>query len=508
MSNVSADNARIARNTAYLYVRMFVTMIVSLYTSRIVLKVLGASDYGLYSVVGGIVFVFSVISDTLTLGTERFLNYAMGENDFLKLQKTFSISLTINIVASLIILLLAETLGLWFLNYKINIPPGRETAAFWVYQFSVVMFIVNLIQIPFNGSIIAHEQMNVFAIMSIFDAVMKLLIVILLQFLVYDKLILYSALMLMIGLISMLIYNIYCHRNYAECRWRLMWDRKLAAQILTYSGWNMFGSGVSFATGQGINILLNIFCGTVVNAARAISVTVSWFVGKFAINVQTAVNPQLIKMYAAGEYDKMYRLTVNSCRVNAYIFLSVAIPLAIEMEYVLRLWLGEYPENTAIFSRIALVQMFLYVLDRPLIVHINAAGKMKMPNLTDGIALLMALPISYLVLKLGYGPVAVCWVNALIWLCDNFFSVYWPNKYTGIPVKMVLKEVYANVFIGGTIMFLVPYIVSHTMADGLLQFLVVGLVSVVTSFSVVYLWGMTKGMRKVFLEKIHVSKSS
>lgn len=508
MSNVSEDNARIARNTAYLYIRMFVTMIVSLYTSRIVLKVLGASDYGLYSVVGGIVFVFSVISDTLTLGTERFLNYAMGENDFQKLKETFSITLTIHIVASLVLLLLAETLGLWFLNSKINIPLGRETAAFWVYQFSVVLFIVNLIQIPFNACIVAHEQMNVYAVMSIFDAVMKLLIVILIQFLVYDKLILYSALMFVIGLISILIYNIYCLRHYSECRWHLMWNRKQAAQILTYSGWNVFGSSVSFATGQGINILLNIFCGTVVNAAKAISATVGSFVSRFAINVQTAVNPQLIKLYAAGEYERMYRLTVNSCRVNAYIFLSVAIPLAIEMEFALRLWLGEYPEYTAIFSRIALVQMFLYVIDRPLIVHINAAGKMKMPNLTDSVALMMALPISYVVLKLGYGPVAVCWVSALIWICDNFFCVYWPHKYTGIPVKMVLKEVYANVFIGGTIMFLVPFIVSHTMTDGLVRFFVVGLVSVVTSFSVIYLWGMSKGMRKMFLEKIHVSKTS
>lgn len=483
---------------------MFATMLVALYTSRVVLRVLGASDYGLYSVVGGIVTMFSMFSGTLSLGTQRFLNIAMGENDFLKLKKVFSIAFGLHVYTALIVFVLAETVGLWFLYTQMNIPDNRMTAALWVYQFSIIAFIASLIQIPFNSSIIAHEAFNIYAYMSIYDVVMKLLVVYLLTISTIDKLIFYALLVMLVNISSMLIYNFYCQRHYSECRWKINWEKGLAMQILNYSEWNIFGSSVGFATGQGVNILLNIFCGTIVNAARAISVTVSTYLTQFVNNFQTAVNPQLIKMYAAKEYEQMYRLTINSCRINAYFFLLMAIPLGIEIKFVLQIWLGEYPPLTDLFVQIILIQSFLNCINRPLITHIHASGKMKMPNLTDGIGLLLILPISYIILKLGYGPIPVLWANSLIWIVDIFFSIYWPNRYTGIPIKLVLKQVFGNVILGASLMLLIPYIASTFMQEGLIRFFVVCGVSVATSLIVIYFWGMTPGMKDLLKSKLHI----
>lgn len=505
-NNISTDNKRIAKNTAYLYVRMFVTMIVALYTSRIVLRILGASDFGLYNVVGGVITMFSMFSGTLASGTQRFLTFAMGESNFAKLQTTFSLALGLHVVVSLILFVLAQTIGLWFLNTQMNIPEGRGIAAFWVYQFSIVAFIVSIIQIPFMSCIIAHERMGMYAYMSIYDVVMKLLVVIILQFLSYDKLILYAFMILIIDLTSMLIYNFYCRKNFNECTWKIRWDKQLAIKIISFSGWNIFGSSVGFANGQGINILLNIFCGTVVNAARGISVIICNFVSQFVNNFQTAVNPQLIKLFAAKEYEKMYRLTVNSCRINGYLFLMIAIPAGIEIKFLLKLWLGEYPQYTEAFVQIILLQALLNTLDRPLITHIHASGKVKMPNLTGGIVLLMVLPISYILLKLGYSPIVVAWANSLIWIGDNINAIYWPHKYTGIPVKLILIQIYGNIFFGGLIMLLIPYLVSTTMKEGLARFLIVGFVSAFTSVVVFYFWGMTSGMKDLVLSKLHVKK--
>lgn len=506
MSTTEDNNKRIAKNTAYLYIRMFVTMIVALYTSRVILRVLGASDYGLYSVVGGIVTMFSMISGTLASGTQRFLTYAMGENDFLKMKTTFSIALGLHFFVSIIVLVLAETIGLWFLNTQMSIPEGREVAAFWVYQFSIVAFIVNLIQVPFMSCIIAHERMNMYAYMSIYDTVMKLFVVLLLQYIETDKLILYAALILFVNLTSVLIYNLYCRHYFKECTWKVLWEKQLARQIISYSGWNIFGSATGFANGQGVNILLNIFCGTVVNAARGITMTVNTFVTQFVSNFQTAVNPQLVKLFAAKEYDKMYRLTVNSCRINGYLFLLLAIPAGIEIRFLLSLWLSDYPMYTESFIQIIFIQSLLFSLDRPLITHIHASGKVKWPNLTGGLALLLVLPISYVLLKLGYSPISVAWANSLIWIFDTINSIYWPHKYTGIPYKLILKDIYGNVFLGGAVMLLVPYFISTTMEEGFLRFLIVGVVSLITSFTVIYYWGMTPGMKSLLLSKFKFIK--
>jgi O-antigen/teichoic acid export membrane protein len=487
-------------------------MIVTFYATRVVLRVLGASDFGLYNVVGGIVSMFSMFGTTLTAGTQRFMNFALGENDIPKLKQTFSIALCLHIVIIILLLIIAETFGLWFLQTQMNIPDGRATAAFWVYQFSVVALMLNLFQVPFSSCLIAHEEMNMYAYMSIYDAVMKLLIVFLIQWITFDKLILYAAFIFLVLVSSTFIYIIYCRHRFEECSFRLLWNKKLAKQIIEYSGWNIFGTSLSFFTGQGINIVLNIFCGTIINAARGLAMTVNTAIVQFCSNFQVAVNPQIVKNYAAKEYHQMYNLMVNNARIVEYLYLFVAIPAFLEIEFALDLWLGigAYPEITPTFLRIILIQSAFQVVNRPMVTAVHASGRLKWPNLTAGISLMMMLPVSYLILKLGGSATMVFIVCAFMWTFDNIWDIYWPHKYTGIPVKMILGKIYLNIFIGIIPMFLIPFAVSRivTFSNQIVEFFVVCGVSVIVSSVVIYFWGLTPGMRTLVNSKLHLNKSS
>lgn len=504
-STETSNNNRIAKNTIYLYIRTFFTMIVALYTSRIVLQVLGDSDYGLYNVIGGVLTMFSMFSGALMVGTQRFLTFALGEKDFEKLQRVFSMALGLHIAMAVFLLVLAETLGLWFFYEYLKIPDGRMTAALWVYQFTILGFLINLIQLPFQACLIAHEKMSMYAYMGVYDVVMKLMLVIMLQYVTFDKLILYAALVFFVNFTSAVIYNFYSRRQFSECKFRIVWDGNLAREFASYSGWNLIGGSFGFFTNQGINILLNIFCGTVVNAARGLSMTVNSFVTSFVNNFQTATTPQIIKMFAAKEYDGLYRLVINNCRMAEYLFLLVAIPLFIEVDFVLTLWLGEYPAYTGIFIQIILIQSAESSVNYPIGILIHASGRMKRPSIWAGIVILI-FPVSYLLLKWGYSPVAVYIASAIIWFYLNVCNLYFAHKYTKISIKRVLKEVYVNIVIGGIIMFLPPFILSRQMEEGWLRFIAIGSVSFFISVLVIYVWGMTPGMRLMVLKKMHMKK--
>lgn len=503
MSNISENNKRIAKNTIYLYIRMFITMFIALYTSRIVLRVLGTSDFGLYNVVGGIVTMFTMFSGTMVSGTQRFLTFAIGENNKIKLKETFSIALGLHLMVAIALIALAETIGIWFLYTQMNIPEGRMYAAFWVYQFSVLAFIISIMQIPFMSSIIAHENMNVFALMSIYDVLMKLLIVFLIQYITFDKLILYAALIVGVNISTTLIYNIYCRIKYEECSLRLIWNKKLAVEMLSFNGWNIIGSATGFVSGQGLNILLNIFCGTVVNASKAISSVVNTYVTGFVTNFQTAANPQIVKIYASHEYENLYRLIINNCRMSGYLFLIIAIPASIEIRQVLIAWLGKYPPYTEIFVQLIFLQSLPYSIDRPLVTLISATGNVKWYNLTAGLWIIMIFPVSYFLLKLGFSPVAPCLVCAIMWMVDLYWTAYWANKYAHIPFKLMVTKIFGNLFIGGGIMFAIPFAVSLLLEEGWIRFFIVCSVSLITSCLVLYFWGMTPGMKNVILTKLN-----
>ena len=501
-TSVSENNKRIAKNTIYLYVRMFITMAIGIYASRIVLKVLGASDYGLYNVVGGVVSMFAMISAALQVGTQRFLNFAMGENDPVKLKKTFSISLGLYVMIGIFIFIIGETIGLWFILNYLNVPDGRMTAVIWVYQFSLVSFIANLIQIPFQSCIIAHENMSIYAFMSIYDAIMKLLMIVLIQFLDDDKLILYATLIFAVQLSSIIIYNVYCRHKYEECTFKILYEKKLAKEIVSYSGWNLLGGGAVVLTNGGLNILLNIFCGSVINAARGIAITVNTYIVSFINNFQTAANPQIVKLYASKELDRFYKLLINNSRISVYLYLLVAIPAWIEIGGVLKIWLGEYPAYTEDFVRIILIQSLFSTLNQPIQMSIHASGQMKWINIVNSLVLSMSFPLSFIALKFGYSPISVFIINGICFVGSNVVCLFFSHKYTGLSIGSIIKEVYLNVAIGSIIMFSVPYVLHSHLTRQWQSFWVVCIVSVITSCLVVYFWGMTKGMRIMLMEKI------
>lgn len=503
MQNVS-DNNRIAKNTIMLYFRMLLTLLVGLYTARVVLKTLGASDYGLYNVVGGIVTLFMFVNVTLSTGTLRFLTFALGQGDTQKLRHIFSTVSYLHFFLMIIILIISEVVGLWLLYNKMQIPEGRMDAAFWVLQFSVFASLVAVIQVPFMSSIMAHEKMNIYAWVSIYDAVMKLLIVFLIQVVNSDKLILYAFLLLLVHVSTSLIYIYYCRIKYEECRLFKGFDKKIFKDIASFSGWNVFGVCAVTMQAQGVNILLNMFFGTIVNAARGIAVQVNGIIIQFVGNFQAAVNPQIVKLYASGQKDKMISLVIENSKIAAYLLLLIAVPLFIELEFVLKLWLGEYPYYTPIFLRIIIVQSLIQTISRPLVMAVHAVGKMKEVSLTSGLGLLLILPITYLLLKLGFDIVIVFIVNVIPWLLETLFDLYYENKFIGFPVWGFYRRVYGIVFPLAIIVFMIPYVVHIFLPfQGWGRFMIVCFVSVVTSVIVIYYLGLSKYLRGVVLDKVN-----
>ena len=501
--NPTSSNKRIAQNTLYMYFRMLITMAVGLYASRVVLATLGASDYGLYNVVGGIVVVLASINGTLATGTQRFLSFALGENDDNKLKSVFSTAVLLHLLFAVLFLILAETAGLWFLNAKMNIPEGRDTAAFWVYQFSILTTIISIIQVPYMSAIIAHEKMSVYAYMSIYDAVAKLLVVYLIQVAAYDKLIFYAALICAVGATSALMYNLYCRFKFSECKLHPKMNKDIFKEMATFSGWNIFGCVAVPLQTQGLNILLNIFFSTIVNAARGIAVQINNIILQFVNNFQTAVNPQIVKLYAAGQKEEMIHLVINNSKFAGFLYLLIAVPLFVEIEFVLDIWLVEYPEYTIPFVRIILIQSLIQTLTRPVVMVVHAVGKMKGPNLTAGIALLLAVPMTYVLLKLGLDPVSVFVINLIPWLLETFFELYYENKYIGFPIWGFYKNVYLVVFPIALIIGAVPYLAHMFLPlEGWGRFLIVCTISVITSGVVIFYLGLSKHLREMVVDKV------
>ncbi len=500
MQDTSVDNKRIAKNTLMLYFRMLLTLAVGLYAARIILQTLGASDYGLYNVVGGIVSMFTFINGTLATGTQRFLTFALGEDDSQKLRSVFSTASYLHFVFAFIVFIISEVVGLWLLYHEMQIPEGRMNAASWVFQFSMIAAMVAIIQVPYMSSLIAHEKMDIYAWVSIYDAVMKLLIIYLIQVVDTDKLILYAFLFLLVHLSTAFIFIVYCRRMYVECRMFGDFNKETFREIASFSGWNIFGCGAVALQGQGVNILLNMFFGTIINAARGIAFQVNGIILQFVNNFQTAVNPQIVKLYASGQKDKMIHLVINNSKMAAYLFLLIAVPIFIELEFVLSIWLGDYPDYTPVFLRIIIIQSLVQTITRPVVMAIHAVGKMKAVNLTSGTALLLILPVTYILLRLGFSPVTVFWVNVIPWFVELFFELYWLNKYIGFPFWDFYRRVYAIVFPLTMLMYAVPYFTKKILElDGWHSLIVTCVVSTISTFLIVCYMGISKSLRlKIF----------
>lgn len=501
---VSQNNKRLAKNTLFLYVRMIFLMCISLYTSRVILKALGVSDYGLYNVVGGFVTMFGFLNSTLSSSTQRFLNVELGKGNLEKVKKVFSTALLLHVILALIVLFLAETLGLWYVCNILIVEPGREFAAICVYQFSVIAICIQIVQLPFMSTIIAHEKMDIYAYLSIFEGLARLSAILAIQYISGDKLIFYGLFILIVQLLVALIYNAYCHFRFEEARYSIKSEKQLFKEMLGFSGWNVFGNLASVCNSQGINLLLNAFFGTALNAARGIAFQIYSLDNKLISNFQIAVKPQVIKYYANGQLKEMTDLVFNAAKYSALLVSLVNIPIIIEIRPLLHLWLGDYPNYTPIFVRIILLRSIIVSMTGNIIMVVHASGYLKNVGITAGLIQLTVLPISYVFLMNGYSATVPFIINILGALGEAFFELYWMNYYIKFPIVSFYKNVYGRVFLLSLLMFSLPYLVHVLMSDcnEYVRMVTVGVISVLFSLTIIYFGGLTKTMRKEFDNRI------
>ena len=399
MQDTTSNNKRIAKNTIMLYIRMFISMLVGLYTSRVVLATLGVEDYGIYGVVGGVVGMMGFLNASMSGATSRFLTFELGRGDKDRLAKTFSSALIVHIGIAIVVLILAETVGLWFLCNKLNIPAERMQAAHWVYQLSILSAMFGITQVPYNAAIIAHEKMDVYAYVEILNVSLKLLIVYLLCIGNFDKLILYASLMLAVSILIMMVYRIYAIRQFPEAHFHWIWDKTYLRPLLSFSGWDLYGNACVIARQQGTNFLINIFYGVVFNAASGIATTVQGTISGLAFNIILAFRPQIIKQYAKGNVEDMSKLVGNAVCFTTILFGCMSIPLLLETHYIMKAWLGTIPDKSVIFCQILLIASFLGLLNNIWNTCIHATGKIKEISIFSGTFFLISLPIIYVVFQ-------------------------------------------------------------------------------------------------------------
>lgn len=490
---MGSSNNRIAKNTAYLYLRMLLSLGVSLYTSRIVLEVLGASDYGLYNVVGGVVTMLAFINGAMSSGTSRFITYELGRGDKKKLAEIFNVSLVCHILLALIIFVLAETIGLWFVNTQLVFPPDRLMAVNVVYQASIIAAMFQFTQIPYTADIIAHENMSVYAYVSIIEVTLKLAAILFLKFInTPDGLITYAILILIIQILIMSIYRGYCRIRYEESKWLFVKDKRAYKDIFTFAGWDVIGGLCIVTQGQGLNILLNIFFGPVVNAARAIAYQIQGAFTQFTNNFTTALNPAIVKDYAQQNKIDLIKLVNFGSLFSYYLLLFLVLPITFKMNYVLSLWLKDYPENTIEFSLIILASMMVRAFARPVVMAVHATGNIKNLNLVCGVVGLLLLPVAWITLALGAGVLSVFWAILIFSIVGNALEIYiLKMNLPEFSIMQHINVVYIRGAVVSILSIILVYFFSTLCGDNLIGFIVYYIISMIAVAIILYYAGLS-----------------
>ena len=503
MAEVSDNNnTRIAKNTIFLYFRMILLMAVTLYTSRIVLATLGIEDYGVYNVVGGFIGMLAFLNGAMSGCTQRFITVALGKGDETELKKVFSTCIITHAMIALLILILAETIGLWFVLNKLVIPADRMTAAMVVYQCSIATSMALVMSFPYNADIIAHERMSAFAYISIYEAFANLGIVYLLSIGNVDKLALYAILLLVVKISVILLYRFYCKRHFKETAFSILFDKKLFREMLSFTGWNLWGGLAGTLMGQGINILLNIFFGPAINAARGVAVQVQSAVHMFATNFQMALNPQLMKSYAAGEMQRMHMLLFRSAKFTFMLLLCLILPICLEIDYILGLWLKEVPEYANNFVVIMLVIVMIDSISNPFMTASAATGKVKVYQLVVGAILLLIVPVAYVALKLGGEPYTVFLVHLFIGLCAFVARLLIVRNLINMSVReYLIKALLPCLWIALPAVAL-SIMIKTFLPDGLLWAIVIAALSALFVLVLSYCLGLTRTERMFVNDKI------
>ena len=476
---------------------------VSLYTSRIVLATLGVSDFGIYNVVGSIVTMFVFLRSAMGNATNRYIAFSLGKGDFEKLKKVFSTCLIVHFILALIIIFLCETIGLWIFYYKMVIPPERMTAAFWTYQFSIITCAIGIICVPYDADIIAHEKMGAFAFMSVLDVSLKLLVVLLLTYFTGDKLIYYGLFLCIIQVIDRIIYGMYCHKKFEESRAGLAWDGMLVKEMFSFAGWNIIGNMAAIGCTPVLNILLNMFFGPVVNAARGIAIQVQSAVNGFVANFQLAIFPQITKTYASGDLDRMHKLIIYGSKFSYILFFCIALPLLLETESILSFWLVEVPDHTVSFLRIVLFIMIVESFERPLHTANLATGKLRIFQTVKGCTLLTMLPIAYIALKAGAPSEAVFVVQLVVTIISLIIQLFMIRPLINLPLLLYFKEVFLRSLLVTVVSFPLPLFLHSIIPSGGIVLLIVKcmITSIIVALCSFFI-GLSKVEREQIIKKI------
>lgn len=496
MSENTASNKRIAKNTAMLYVRMLLTMAVSLYTSRIVLKALGVVDMGIYNIVGSIVLFLGFINSSMSIAVQRFLTYDIGKKDDEALSRTFNSSILIHAFIALIVAVVAEVFGVFMLDNILNIPAERHNAAIFVFHISIITCCIGILRVPFNGMIIAQERMSIFAYLSILEAFMSLIIAFVISKASIDRLKLYSLLMMLSALIISISYIICCIRQFRDIKINLHYDSTTFKRLLGFASWSAFGELAWGFTNQGVNFVLNIFFGPIVNTARGISYQVQSIVMRFVSSFQTAVNPQITKRYAAGEKDSLYELVFRTTCFSYYLVLVLSLPLMLNMDFILSLWLEEYPSTTKIFCILILVNCLIDIIPNLLASVAKAHGRIRNYQLAVSIVLALNLPLSYVVLKMGFPAYSTYIVYAFISSLLLFTRLILLKNMMQFPISRFVKEVVIPLLLITILVLPIPLVTKYFIDVNIyVDFLVISIVAVLTIAIVIYKIGLKESER-------------
>lgn len=503
MSTIASNNKRIAKNTMFLYMRMLVSLFIQLYTSRVILDTLGASDYGIYNVVGGMVAMFAFMSNTMATASQRFMSYAIGIGDKNDLRQTYVVSTMILWVIAAIVFVLVEIIGLYLLYNHLVIPAGRLSAATWVFQFSVVSLFISIISVPYNAALIAHEKMSAFACFSLVDIFLRLGVALLLSSIAeyFDKLVIYSGLLMSISILLRILYAIYCKRHFEECSGnRFIYDKAKGKCMLAFFGWNTIGSLSYVAKEQGINILINIFFGTIVNAAKGITTQVTGAVQGFISNFQLAMNPQITKYFAQGDYTNLFNLVQRGAKFSVFLYFFLALPIFFDLDFILNIWLVDVPEHTMTFIRLTFILMMIDALSSPLITCLLATGKVKWYQIIVGGLLMMNLPVSYLTLKFGCVPESTILVAIIISALSLIIRLYMLKRYIDFPIGVFFSSVLSRSVLVIAFSAAIGYILYSCIPFvGFARLIITFIESWVVAAVTIYYLGLSKEEKEIFI---------
>lgn len=501
----SADNKRIAKNAFFLYVRMVLVILVNLYTVRVIWQVLGIDDYGIYNVVGGIVTMFSFLNSAMVASSQRFISFELGRRDKGRLMKVFSISMSVHLMLAFLILILSETVGLWFLNTKLNIPVDRMVAANWVYQCSIIAFLINIISVPYNACIVAHEHMKAFGYFGILEVFLKLVIVYLLLIIQLDKLITYAVLIVLMAGFMRLIYGYYCRRNFTECHFYIVSDRHLMRDMFAFAGWSFIGNFGFSVKDQGLNILINMFFNVAVNAAKGIASQVGTVVNGFAQNFQMAINPQITKRYAAGDVESMMKLVFYGCKYSVFLMLIIVLPLIMASDHILHLWLDDVAEYTTGFLQLTLVVSLIDSIVNPITTALQATGKIKRFQIIISIIMISNIPLAWLWLTFDLNPYIVVFVAGITSVVAVATRLILLHQLVPYSYKAYIIQVGLPILITVPIAAMISWGIYKVYSPTFLGLLCYGVTSVLASASIIYLLGLNLAEKKTVNSAIAAS---